>query len=172
MEKVVDLPQAQFLNGATVLSRREGTLLVADSALGSVFRVSTRSKEVKVVIKDPLFDICVSGRTGTQRAQLPQGRALFHKHQPGPSWENSHPACPRLKQKHCHVELLWRMILRSEARAGISLLRMCLISCLLFLLVGGMHRCWWVRMTGLGSRDRQVLPSEKGRGSWGEGVCI
>lgn len=57
VEKVVDLPQAQFLNGATVLSRREGTLLVADSALGSVFRVNTRSTEVKVVIKDPLFDI-------------------------------------------------------------------------------------------------------------------
>lgn len=49
---MVDLPQEQSLNGATVLSRREGTLLVADSALGSVFRVNTHSKEVKVVIKD------------------------------------------------------------------------------------------------------------------------
>lgn len=57
VEKVVDIPEAQFLNGATVLSRKEGTLLVADSTLGSVFRVNTRSKEVKVVIKDPLFDI-------------------------------------------------------------------------------------------------------------------
>lgn len=57
VDKVVDIPQAQFLNGATVLSRKEGTLLVADSALGSVFRVNTRSKEVKVTIKDPLFDI-------------------------------------------------------------------------------------------------------------------
>lgn len=57
VEKVVDLPQAQFLNGATVLSRREGTLLIADSALGGVFRVNTRSKEVKLVIKDPLFGI-------------------------------------------------------------------------------------------------------------------
>lgn len=57
VEKVVDIPQAQFLNGATVLSRREGTLLIADSALGGVFRVNTRSKEVKLVIKDPLFSI-------------------------------------------------------------------------------------------------------------------
>lgn len=60
VEKVVDVPQAQFLNGATVLSRKEGTLLVADSALGSVFRVNTRSKEVKVVIKDPLFVITLA----------------------------------------------------------------------------------------------------------------
>ena len=57
VEKVVDLPQAQFLNGATVLSRKEGTLLVADSTLGTVFRVNSRSKEVKLVIKDPLFGI-------------------------------------------------------------------------------------------------------------------
>lgn len=49
---MVDLPQAQSLNGATVLSRREGTLLVADSALGRLFRVNSRSKEVKEVIKD------------------------------------------------------------------------------------------------------------------------
>ena len=60
VEKVVDIPQAQFLNGVTVLSRKEGTLLIADSVLGSVFRVNTRSKEVKVVIKDPLFDITSS----------------------------------------------------------------------------------------------------------------
>ncbi|MCJ1344056.1 hypothetical protein MMC31_002256, partial [Peltigera leucophlebia] len=56
VDKVVDIPQAQFLNGATLLSRNEGTLLIVDSLLGSVFRVNTRSKEVKVVIKDPLFD--------------------------------------------------------------------------------------------------------------------
>lgn len=57
VERVVDIPQAKFLNGATVLSRKEGTLLIADSLLGSVFRVNTRSKEVRVIIKDPLFDV-------------------------------------------------------------------------------------------------------------------
>lgn len=64
VEKVVDIPEAQFLNGATLLSRKEGTLLVADSTLGSVFRVNTRSKEVKVVIKDPLFDITPASLAG------------------------------------------------------------------------------------------------------------
>lgn len=57
VEKVVDIPQAKFLNGATVLSRKEGTLLIADSVLGAVFRVNTRSKEVKLVIEDPLFGV-------------------------------------------------------------------------------------------------------------------
>ena len=57
VEKVVDIPQAKFLNGAIVLSRKEGTLLIADSLLGSVFQVNTRSKEAKVTIKDPLFGV-------------------------------------------------------------------------------------------------------------------
>ena len=56
-EKVVDIPQAKFLNGATVLSRKEGTLLIADSQLGGIFRVNTRSKEVRLVIEDPLFAV-------------------------------------------------------------------------------------------------------------------
>ncbi|MCJ1345354.1 hypothetical protein MMC31_003561 [Peltigera leucophlebia] len=57
VEKIVDIPQAKFLNGATLLSRKDGTLLFADSVLGSLFRVSTRSKEVKIVITDPLFGV-------------------------------------------------------------------------------------------------------------------
>ena len=57
VEKVVDIPQAQFLNGATVLSRKEGTLLIADSLFGTVFRVNTRSKEAKIIIEDTLFGI-------------------------------------------------------------------------------------------------------------------
>lgn len=79
VEKVVDLPQAQFLNGATVLSRKEGTLLVADSALGSVFRVNTRSKEVNVVIKDPLFDItpASSAQVGLNGLKYSRNGELF-----------------------------------------------------------------------------------------------
>lgn len=57
VEKMVDIPQAKFLNGAALLSRKDGTLLFADSVLGSVFRVNTRSKEVEVVITDPLFGV-------------------------------------------------------------------------------------------------------------------
>lgn len=57
VEKVVDIPQAKFLNGATLLSLKEGTLLFADSVLGSVFRVNTRLKEANVVITDPLFSV-------------------------------------------------------------------------------------------------------------------
>lgn len=53
----VDIPQVKLLNGVTVLSRKESTLLIADSLSGGVFRVKTRSKEVRLVIEDPLFDI-------------------------------------------------------------------------------------------------------------------
>ncbi len=57
VERVEDIPHAKFLNGATVLSCKDGTLLITDSLLGSVFRVNTRSKEVRLITKDPLFDL-------------------------------------------------------------------------------------------------------------------
>lgn len=65
VEKVVDIPQAKLLNGATVLSRKQGTLLIADSLLGGVFRVKTRSKEVGLLIEDPLFDITSATATAS-----------------------------------------------------------------------------------------------------------
>ena len=37
VKKVMDIPEAKFLTGATVLSPKKGTLLIADSLLGSVF---------------------------------------------------------------------------------------------------------------------------------------
>ena len=74
VEKVVDIPQAKFLNGATVLSRKEGTLLIADSLLGGVFRVNIRSKEAKLIIKDPLFDITPASSVGVGINGLKLGR--------------------------------------------------------------------------------------------------
>ena len=74
VEKVVDIPQAQFLNGATVLSRKEGTLLISDSLLGTVFRVNTRSKEAKIIIKDPLFAITPASSVGLGVNGLKLGR--------------------------------------------------------------------------------------------------
>lgn len=164
VEKVVDIPQAQLLNGATVLSREEGTLLIANSVLGSVFRVNTRSKEVKVVIKDPLFDITPASTVGLglNGLSLPRnGELFFTNTNQGLLGRISiqFDGTPKAK-----AEVLSRGVALADDFAvgrngGFSLRRMCLISCLLFLLVGEMQRCWSVRMTGLGSRDQLVLPS-------------
>ena len=52
--KVTDIPTAQFLNGMIVLDT-SGTVLVADSGAGAVYRVNTRTGENEVVITDPLM---------------------------------------------------------------------------------------------------------------------
>lgn len=148
VQRVVEIPQAKFLNGATVLSRKEWILLIADSLLGSVFRVNTRSKEAKVVMKDPLFDVAsaTSVAVGINGLKLDRNndepyftntnQDLFGK---SPSGLTEHP---RLKGKFFRLGLCLRMILRSGARCGFSSRRMGLISCLLFLLPEVRRRCW------------------------------
>ncbi|KAL8785913.1 MAG: hypothetical protein Q9195_008434 [Heterodermia aff. obscurata] len=46
-------PNAHLLNGMTVLSTSQGTLLVADSLAGVVYRLDTTTGETAVVIDDP-----------------------------------------------------------------------------------------------------------------------
>lgn len=135
VERVVDIPQAKFLNGATVLSRKEGILLIADSLLGSVFRVNTRSKEAKVVIKDPLFDVAsaTSVAVGINGLKLDRNGELYFTNT-NQDLFGKISIWPGLKGKFCRLELCLRMILRSGARCGFSSRRMGLISCLLFLL--------------------------------------
>ena len=52
--KVTDIPAAQFLNGMTVLDTN-GTILVADSGAGAVYRVDTNTGAHALVLADPLM---------------------------------------------------------------------------------------------------------------------
>ncbi|KAF7980947.1 hypothetical protein HWV62_36181 [Athelia sp. TMB] len=56
--KITDIPTAQFLNGMAVLDAN-GTVLVADSGAGAVYRVNTNTGENQVVITDPLMQPAV-----------------------------------------------------------------------------------------------------------------
>lgn len=51
--KAADLPHAIFLNGITALNKAAGTLLVADSGAGVVYRLNVRSGTASIVIDDP-----------------------------------------------------------------------------------------------------------------------
>ncbi len=53
VEKIVDVPDALMLNGATFF--RSSVLLVADSALGRVFAVDTVTRTVSTWLEDPLL---------------------------------------------------------------------------------------------------------------------
>lgn len=53
VKKIVDIPSALFLNGVTTLSRRDRTMLVADSALGVVFKVDVAAGTYNVAIDIP-----------------------------------------------------------------------------------------------------------------------
>ncbi|KAL9608313.1 MAG: hypothetical protein Q9167_006852 [Letrouitia subvulpina] len=50
--KVVDIPQAIFLNGLTVLNPVKGVLLIADSGAGVVWSLDVHSKKVAIAIND------------------------------------------------------------------------------------------------------------------------
>ncbi|KPI39323.1 uncharacterized protein AB675_5138 [Cyphellophora attinorum] len=49
-QKIVDLPEAGFLNGMAVLNPTAGTVIVADSLYSGVWRVNVRSGELDVAI--------------------------------------------------------------------------------------------------------------------------
>lgn len=55
VRKVVDIPSAKGLNGMTLLSRRDGTLLLADSPAGIVYRLNVRTGAYEIVFDDPLL---------------------------------------------------------------------------------------------------------------------
>jgi hypothetical protein len=51
--KITDMPEAQFLNGMTVLPTQPYTVLVGDSDLGVIWRVNTRNRVYGVAIDNP-----------------------------------------------------------------------------------------------------------------------
>jgi hypothetical protein len=50
--KLVDLPNAGFLNGLTTLSTNPPRVLISDSLLGAVWRVDIDNKEANIVLQD------------------------------------------------------------------------------------------------------------------------
>ena len=55
VSEIAGIPEAGLLNGMCVLSEADGTLLLADSAKGVVWRLNTHTLEYKVVIDDELL---------------------------------------------------------------------------------------------------------------------
>ncbi|KAL9593127.1 MAG: hypothetical protein Q9179_006079 [Wetmoreana sp. 5 TL-2023] len=80
VKKVVDVPTASSLNGATLLSRKEGTILIADAARGSVFRLKTRTAAVsEVITNESLMQANASATraVGVNGITVPDGRLYF-----------------------------------------------------------------------------------------------
>ena len=55
VRKVVDIPGVGLPNGMALLSKDEGTILIADSTLGFIWRVDVRTGASAVVFDDPLL---------------------------------------------------------------------------------------------------------------------
>ena len=53
--KIADIPEAQILNGATLLNQGSGIVLFADSIAGVVWGLDTRTGEYDKVLDDPLM---------------------------------------------------------------------------------------------------------------------
>ncbi|KAF3036720.1 hypothetical protein E8E12_007421 [Didymella heteroderae] len=53
--KIVDIPEAMFLNGAVVLPDAASIVLIADSQLGLLFRLDTRRRTYEVIADRPEF---------------------------------------------------------------------------------------------------------------------
>ena len=54
ISKITDVPEAQLLNGATLLNQGLGLVLLADSVGGVVWGLNTRTGEYAKVLEDPL----------------------------------------------------------------------------------------------------------------------
>lgn len=53
MDKIVDIPSAEFLNGMTAVPSAPGILLTADSGAGLIYRIDASSKTWSVFLDDP-----------------------------------------------------------------------------------------------------------------------
>ncbi|KAI9829640.1 MAG: hypothetical protein M1826_005530 [Phylliscum demangeonii] len=55
VQRAVALPNMPYLNGATIVDRARGILLVGDAALGTIFRVDVRTGAVRVLVHSSLL---------------------------------------------------------------------------------------------------------------------
>ncbi|KAI9708500.1 MAG: hypothetical protein M1820_003961 [Bogoriella megaspora] len=55
VRKVVDIPAAVVLNGMTLLSKEEGTILMADAVAGLIWKLNVNTAAYEVAIDDPIL---------------------------------------------------------------------------------------------------------------------
>ncbi|KAK9366207.1 hypothetical protein V1509DRAFT_630478 [Lipomyces kononenkoae] len=67
VKKVVDIPEAVFLNGLTTLNWEEQTILVSDSGLGAVWKVDILNRSYEIILQDstmapaPPYNLGING---------------------------------------------------------------------------------------------------------------
>ena len=79
VRKVVSLPEIGLVNGVTVLSIADSTVLVADSGKGAVVRVDVNTGASETVIHDPIFLPGTGGgfSTGVNGLRVVNGSELY-----------------------------------------------------------------------------------------------
>ncbi|KAG7004524.1 hypothetical protein G7Y79_00025g058100 [Physcia stellaris] len=82
--KTADFPHASFLNGIAALHKAAGTLLVADSGAGVVYRLNVRSGKASTVIDDPTMKPLSPGiRLGVNGLKIRARNLYFTNSQQG-----------------------------------------------------------------------------------------
>lgn len=55
LSKVLDIPDAEFLNGIVTVSQQDGVIFSSDSSLGVVFQINVYTSSYKIVLDHPYF---------------------------------------------------------------------------------------------------------------------
>ena len=79
MEKIVDIPTAEFLNGMTAVPSVPGILLAADSGAGQVYRIDAPSKTWSVFLDDPMLkpNLTAAVKLGVNGVHVRDGYLYF-----------------------------------------------------------------------------------------------
>ena len=75
--KIADFPKAGLLNGVTVLNRAAGTILIADSGAGVVYRLNVRTGRADKVIDDPTMKAVGAPPIGVNGLKIRDGNLFF-----------------------------------------------------------------------------------------------
>lgn len=77
VKKVTDIPEASFLNGLTVLSPEDATVLIADSGLGLVWLLNLNTGEYQIILEDPTMAPAPPLNLGINGIHLHEGFACY-----------------------------------------------------------------------------------------------
>ena len=78
---VAHFPDAVFLNGMAVLSKRDRTLLVGDAGAGVIYRLNTKTGETAIVMDDPLMKPPTGAPVGLDGVQI-RDKHLYYSNAP------------------------------------------------------------------------------------------
>ena len=74
---IASMPEAGGLNGATTLDGSPDLLLIADSTLGTVWRLNLTTRDYSIAIRDPLFSLSSPVPIGINGIRTSRGFLLF-----------------------------------------------------------------------------------------------